>query len=152
MARIEEHVEIAAAPANVFRFCHDPARRPEWDERVIRVELLTNPPVRRGTLFRVDAGRSGRFAFTWDAEYTEFQFPTSSTVRVLDAALSSPFGTGSESWQFSSVSGGTRFTLVWDYKPRGFLARLADALGRRASTRRAIRRSLANLKAILETG
>ena len=63
-----------------------------------------------------------------------------------------PFGTGSESWQFSSTSGGTRFTLVWDYQPRGFLARLADLLGRRASTRRAIRRSLVNLKQVIEAG
>lgn len=151
MARIEEHIEIAAAPAVVFRFCHDATHRPDWDERVVHAELLTGLPVRRGTLLRVDAGRSGRFLFSWDAEYAEFQFPHSSALRVLDAAPSSPFGTGSESWVFNKVGGGTRFVLVWDYKPRGFLARVADALGRRASTRRAIKRSLANLKAVIES-
>ena len=150
MARIEDHIDIAAAPAVVFRFCHDAARRPEWDERVTRVELLTPKPVRRGTLLRIDAGRSGRFLFSWDAEYADFQFPYSSTLRVIDAAPSSPFGTGSESWQFGPAGGGTRFTLVWEYKPRGFLARIADALGQRAVTRRAIHRSLANLKELLE--
>jgi hypothetical protein len=152
VARIAEHIEIAAAPANVFRFCHDAARRPDWDGRVVRVELLTPAPVRRGTLLRIDAARSGKFLFSWDAEYAEFQFPSSSMLRVLDAAPSSPFGAGSESWQFGSTSGGTRFTLVWDYQPRGFLARVADLLGGRASTRRAIRRSLANLKRIVEGG
>ncbi len=152
MARIEERIEIVAAPAVVFRFCHDVARRPDWDERVVCVELLTTPPVRRGTLLRIDAGHSGRFLFSWDAEYAEFQFPHSSTLRVLDAAPSGPFGAGSESWEFSQVSGGTRFTLVWDYQPRGFLARVADVLGRRASTRRAVQRSLANLKAMIESG
>lgn len=152
MARIEEHIEIAAAPANLFRFCHDVARRPDWDGRVVRAKLLTPTPVRRGTLLRVDAGRAGKFLFSWDAEYAEFQFPSSSMLRVLDAAPSSPFRAGSESWQFSSTSGGTRFTLVWDYQPRGFLARLANLLGGRASTRRAIRRSLANLKRIVEAG
>jgi hypothetical protein len=50
------------------------------------------------------------------------------------------------------VGGGTRFTLVWDYKPRGVLARLADVLGGRASARRAIRHSLANLKDMIEAG
>ena len=50
------------------------------------------------------------------------------------------------------MSGGTRLTVVWDYQPRGFLARIANALGRRAATRRAIRRSLANLKAMIEAG
>ena len=150
MARIEQHIDIAAAPANVFRFCHDPARRPDWDERVVRVELLTPAPVRRGTLLRVDAGRSGTFLFSWDAEYAEFHFPSSSTLRLLDAAPSSPFNAGSENWKFSSAGGGTRFTVVWDYQPRGVLARIADRLGRRASTRRAIQRSLANLKKLIE--
>jgi hypothetical protein len=152
MARIEERVEIAAAPAVAFRFCHDSARRPQWDERVMRVELLTPEPVRRGTLIRIDASRSGRFLFSWDAEYAEFQFPYSSTLRVIDAAPSSPFRTGSESWKFGPAGGGTRFTLVWEYQPRGFLARIGEALGGRASTRRAIRRSLANLKAMIEAG
>jgi len=151
MARIEDRIEIEAAPVTVFRFCHDVAHRPDWDERVVRVELLTTPPVRRGTLVRVDAARSGRFLFSWDAEYAEFQFPRSSTLQVLDAAPSSPFRTGSESWKFGRVGGSTRFTLIWDYQPRGVLARIADVLGRRASTRRAIRRSLANLKAAIES-
>lgn len=152
MARIEAHIEIAAAPASVFRFCHDVARRPDWDERVVRVELLTSAPVRRGTLLRIDAGRSGKFLFSWDAEYAEFQFPSSSMLRVLDAAPSSPFGAGSESWQFSSAGGGTRFTLAWEYQPRGLLSRLADLLGGRASTQRAIRRSLTNLRRVIEAG
>jgi len=152
MARIEEHIEISASPSAVFRFCHDVARRPDWDERVMHVKLLSPKPVRRGTLFRIDAARAGKFAFAWDAEYAEFQFPSSSTVQVLDAAPSSPFSAGSESWQFSLVGGSTRFTLIWDYQPRGFFARVADALGRRVATRRAIKRSLANLKAVIEAG
>ena len=152
MARIEEHVEIAAAPADVFRYCHDVAHRPDWDERVVRVELLTPAPIRRGTLVRVDAGRSGKFLFCWDAEYADFQFPSASMLRVLDAAPSSPFVTGSEGWDFSRVGSGTRLTVTWEYEPRGFLGRVFDALGRRSSTRSAIRRSLANLKAAIESG
>jgi hypothetical protein len=151
MARIEEHVHVAAARADLFRFCHDVARRPQWDERVVRVKLLTSRPIRRGTLLRVDAGRAGRVLFSWDAEYADFHFPSSSTLRVLDAAPSSPFRAGTETWQFSPTAAGTRLTVVWDYQPRGVLARIADALGRRALTRRAIQRSLANLKTIIET-
>jgi len=150
MARIEDHIEIAAAPATVFKFCHDAARRPEWDERVTRVELLTSKPIRRGTLVRIDAGRSGSYLFSWDAEYTEYHFPSSSALRVIDAAPSSPFSAGTESWQFGSAGGGTRFTVVWEYKLRGIIARIGDALGRRASTHRAIHRSLVNLKELLE--
>lgn len=152
MARIEESIEIAAPPANVFRFCHELEKRPDWDVRVTRVELLTSKPVRQGTLIRVDVGRRGEALFSWDGEYTRFQYPISSTVRVLDAAPSSPFKSGSETWQFSALGNGTRLTVVWDYTPRGILSRIGDALGGRASIRRAIRRSLVNLKALIEQG
>jgi len=150
MARIKEQIQIAAPPVDVFRFCHDTEKRTEWDERVVHVELLTSPPIRRGTLIRVDVGRSGKFLFTWEGEYTGFRSPFESTVRVLDAAPSSPFKTGSESWEFGVSDEGARFTLTWEYAPRHWLARIIDALWRRSATRRAIRRSLAKLKALIE--
>ncbi len=152
MARIEESVEIAAAPANVFRFCHEPEKRPDWDERVTRVELLTSKPVRQGTLVRFDIGQAGGALFSWDGEYVRFQYPLGSTVRVLDAAPSSPFKSGTETWEFSATAMGTRVTVIWEYSPRGLLARIGDALGGRGSARRAIRRSLANLKKLVEGG
>lgn len=153
MPHIEEHIDIAAAQAELFRFCHDIARRPDWDEQVMHIELLTPRPIRLGTLVRIDSKRGGGSVFSWDAEYIGFHFPLSSRLRVIDAASSSPFGAGSESsWRFGSVSGGTRFTWVWDYQPRGILARIADGLGGRTSTQRAIRSSLANLKAMIEGG
>jgi uncharacterized membrane protein len=151
MPRIEEQIDIAVARADVFRFCHDVNRRPEWDEQVEHMELLTPRPIRQGTLLRIDA--KGGPVFTWDAEYVGYQFPSGSRVRVLDAASSSPFGRGSEvSWEFESVGSGTRLTWVWDYRPNGIIARIVDVLGRRVATQRAIKRSLANLKEMIEAG
>ena len=153
MPHIEESIDIAAPLADVFRYCHDVARRPKWDVQATHVELLSPPPIRQGTLFRIDASFGGGAVFSWDAEYVGFQFPLASRVRVIDTAPSSPFATGSEvSWQFSSVGGQTRFTWTWDYRPRGFLSRITDILGGRVSTRRAIRHSLAKLKGLLEKG
>ena len=150
MARIQESIEIAAAPMTVFRLCHDLERRPEWDERVVGVETITPPPIRRGSLIRIDAGRAGQFLFTWEAEYTTYQLPSASNLKVIDAAPSSYFKSGSEKWDLSQSGGGTRFTLTWEYQPNGIVARITDALGRRSATRRAIRRSLENLKALAE--
>ncbi len=151
MPKIVEQIEISAAPADVFRFAHDVANRPKWDVRVVRMELLTPSPVRSGTLFRVDAGSGGYVSFSWDGEVMAYHFPHSSSIRVMDAAPSSPFTRGStESWEFSSTGSGTRVTISRDYRTRGFLGRLGDALGGRASARRAIRRSLANLKRLIE--
>jgi ribosome-associated toxin RatA of RatAB toxin-antitoxin module len=150
MPNIEESIEIAVSPATVFKLCHDVTRWPEWNDRVVGVEMLSPKPVRRGTLLSIDAGRAGDFSFSWDAEYTEFQFPHISTLRVINAAASSPFKAGSESWKFDSMGGGTRVTVIWDYEHRNFIARIADMLGRRIATRSAIRRSLAGLKALAE--
>jgi hypothetical protein len=69
---------------------------------------------------------------------------------VIDAAPSSYFVTGSEEWRFETSNAGTLFTLTWDYRPRGLIGRVADALVRRGTTRRAIKRSLENLKALAE--
>jgi uncharacterized membrane protein len=152
MPHIQEHIDIAAARADVFRFCHDIKRRPDWDEQVEHVELLTPRPIRSGTLVRIDAKQGGAI-FTWDAEYVAYQFPSGSRMRVIDAAPTSPFARGSEvSWRFESVGPGTRLTWVWDYRPNGFVARIIDALGRRTATQRAIRRSLASLKQVIESG
>ena len=153
MPHIEESIDIAAPIGDVFRYCHDITRRPKWDVQVSGVELLSPAPVRQGTLFRIDANFGGGAVFSWDAEYVGFQFPLASRVRVIDTAPSSPFAAGSEvSWQFSSVGGLTHFTWTWDYKPRGFLSRITDALGGQAATRRGIRHSQAKLKELLEKG
>lgn len=152
MPRIEEWVDIVAPPTTVFRLCHDLDRRPEWDERVMHVELLTSKPIRTGTLLGIDACHSGGSVFSWEAEYTSLQFPRGSELRVIDAAPSAWFGSGGEEWQFGSVGDGTRFTLIWDYQPRGFLGRILDILFRSASMRRDIKRSLANLKGMVESG
>jgi hypothetical protein len=151
--RIEQSVDIAASQPEVFRFCHDVARRSNWDAQVARVELLTPPPVRQGSLLRFDASQAGRSVFSWDAEVVSFKSPHSSQLRVIDAASSSPFAPGSQlSWQFSLVGGRTRLTWVWDYQPRGLIARIMDRLGGHASTQRAIHASLHKLKTLLEAG
>jgi hypothetical protein len=151
MARIEVSVDIAAPRTDVFLFCHNLDRRPEWDDRVVGAELITQAPLRRGSLIRIDAGRSGRFKYTWEAELVNYQLPSSSTMKVIDAAPSSPFKSGTEHWEFSQTADGTHFAIVWEYQPRGILSRISDALGGRSATRIAIRRSLKNIKTSLET-
>ncbi|HDQ73212.1 MAG TPA: hypothetical protein ENN19_14135 [Chloroflexi bacterium] len=152
MPRIKERIDVSAPPSDVFRFCHDFDRRPEWDERISAIEVLSSGPVRRGTLMSIDACRGGEYVFSWDAELADYSFPHSSTLRVVTVARSSPFRDGSEQWTFDKANGGTRVTVVWAYEARGLLARLAGALWRRAGTRRDIRRTLNNLKQAVEAG
>ena len=151
MPRIQESIEINIPRADVFKFCHDIGRRPEWDEQVAHIELLSPKPIRQGTLLSIDA--KGGAVFSWDAEYVAYQFPSESKLRVLDVARTAPFGRGSElRWQFAQSGGSTRMSWVWDYKANGIIASILDMLGKRVMTRRAIKRSLANLKQVLESG
>jgi hypothetical protein len=113
--------------------------------------MITPPPVRRGSVIRIDAGRSGQYQFTWDAEYTSYQMPSGSALKVLDAAPSAPFKSGTETWRFDQTGEGTTFGVVWEYQPRGIINRITDALGRRAATGRAIRASLENAKSQIES-
>ena len=76
-----------------------------------------------------------------------------STLKAIDTASASPFARGSVmTWEFDSTGSGTRMTWVWDYKPRGFIASIVDVLGRRSATHRAIKRSMQNLKSLVEAG
>jgi uncharacterized protein YndB with AHSA1/START domain len=152
MARIEASIDIAAPTVDVFRYCHNLDHRPLWDERVVGAEMITPAPIRRGSLVRIEAGRAGQFHFTWDGEYIEYVLPRRSTLKVLDAAPSSPFKSGTETWEFAKVDNGTRLSLTWEYQSSGLLATISDTLGKRGGTRRAIQRSLKNLKALIEAG
>lgn len=152
MPIIQDSIDIQSAPADLFRYCHDIAARPLWDDRVLRVKLLSTAPIRSGTLIRVDAARAGTYAYSWDAEYAQFRFPSGSTLRVIDAAPSSPFVRGStETWTLTSSGGMTRFDLNWNYVTKGFVGKLLDRLVGRSSMKRAIRRSLGNLKKNMES-
>jgi hypothetical protein len=150
MPRFEEQINIARRPTDVFRLCHDIARRAEWDERVTRAQILTQKPIRRGTVVRIDTRPAIGGVFSWEGEFVDYSFPGSSRVEVIDAAPSSYFVAGSEEWHFESSGRGTLFTLTWDYRPRGLIGRIADALMRRSSIHRAIKQSLENLKRMAE--
>jgi uncharacterized protein YndB with AHSA1/START domain len=151
MPRLKEQIEIARCPTEVFRLCHDVDRRPEWDERLMRIQVLTPKPVRSGTVVRIDTQLATGKVFSWEGELVDYSFPSRSTVEVIDAAPSSYFVTGSEEWRLETSNGGTVFTLAWDYSPRGLIGRIVDVLMRRGTIRRAIRQSLENLKELAET-
>jgi uncharacterized membrane protein len=151
MTRIEEQIEIAARSSDAFRFCHDLERRPDWDERISRVNLLSPKPIRRGSVVRIDTNpASGGAVFSWEAEFAEYHYPSSSRLKVIDAAPSSYFVDGTEAWRFGRSGSRTTVAITWKYQPRGILGRIAD-LFRRRTIRQAIRQSLENLKQTLET-
>jgi len=150
MPRLEEQITIARRPSDVFRLCHDMDLRAEWDERVTDVQILTHKPIRTGTVVRVDTHPAVGTLFSWEGEFVDHSFPSSSRLEVIDAAPSSYFAAGFEEWRFETSGAGTLVKLTWDYQPRGLIGRIVDALMRRGKTHRAIKQSLENLKELAE--
>jgi hypothetical protein len=99
---------------------------------------------------RIDVRPPIGSVFSWEGEFADYSFPSSSRVEVIDAAPSSYFVTGSEEWRLETSNTGTLFTMTWDYRPRGLIGGIADALMGRGTTRRAIQQSLENLKELAE--
>jgi len=130
--------------------CHDMDRRPEWDERVSRAEVLTTGPVRRGTVIRFDSDPAVGNVFSWDAEVVHFHYPSSATLEVIDVAPSSSFAGGSETWRFDGSAQSTRLTVVWEYRPKGLIGRLLDFLVGRRANAGALKQSLRNVKTAME--
>jgi len=55
---VENTVEIARAPEEVFDYCTDLSREPEWNPRTRYVEKLTDGPVGLGTRHRGSGSRA----------------------------------------------------------------------------------------------
>ncbi len=151
MTGIVEKIEVGSRPRDVFRLCHDADRRPEWDERVARFRVLTPKPIRSGSLVRVDTQpATGGVVFSWEGEFVEYAYGSRSRLEVIDAARSSYFVSGSETWEVGRSGDGARVVFTWEYVPRGILGRIADTLVRRRQIRQAIVQSLKNLKRTAE--
>lgn len=54
MADVDNAVEIARSPEDVFDYCVDLAREPEWNPKARRVEKLTEGPIGLGTPFEAE--------------------------------------------------------------------------------------------------
>ncbi len=153
MPQLKAQIDIEVPRADVFRFCHDLQNWQEWADQIEAVEMLTPKPLRRGTLLRIDARQGGGAVYSWEAEVVDYQMPSASRVKAIDTASSCPFAAGSEMvWEFESSGAGTRFKWTWKYSPRGIIASIFDFLGRRSSTQKAMRRSMSNLKTLIESG
>ena len=80
MPVVESHATVAAPPADVFAFLHDPAQRPVWD---VAVDLcnLEGEDVVAGSRLHL---RGRRKAPSWVGEYVEVATPRRSVLRLVD--------------------------------------------------------------------
>ena len=123
MAHVEGEIFIGRPPDEVFDFVADERNEPEYNQRLVRVDKLSDGPIGPGTQFRAEvATRSGTTPMT--IEWTRFERPArlDSATRMKSMEI---FG----GLTFDPVEGGTRMRWSWEIKPRGGLRLLGPLIG-----------------------
>ncbi len=134
---------IHAPLADVAAYASDPSHAPEWYDNITSVEWQTSPPAGVGTRVAFVARFLGRqLAYTY--EFVEFVADERLVMRTAHGPF--PMET-TYTWRSASV-GTTHMTLRNHGEPAGFSKLVAPFMA--AAMRRANRKDLAKLRAILE--
>jgi uncharacterized protein YndB with AHSA1/START domain len=136
---IEHAVEIRRSPDEVFDYCTDLRREPEWNPRTRRIEKLTDGPIGLGTRFLGEWIRGDPMTI----ELVRFERPTAwASVGRSRRLVANSDG------QVSKTPSGVRLTIRMELQPQGALRFLMPVLG--MVMRRREQRNLRAIKAALE--
>lgn len=142
---VQTEIEIERTRSEVAAYASDPDNAPAWYENIKAVEWMSPGPLSVGSRIRFVAQFLGRrLAYTY--EVTAMALDERFTMRTAEGPF--PMET-TYTWQTTS-NGGTKMTLRNRGGPSGF-SKLAAPLVATAM-RRANRKDLARLKALLEVG
>lgn len=142
MARIEESVEIKRPTDKVFAYMADPKTWPRWDSGLVKAEQMSPGQMGIGATLQGDMRAMGR-RMAWTARVTEYE-----PNKKWGGSISFPSMQLEEHFIFDSIEGGTKLTRVYDVQFGGLLKLLAPMVV--SSMRSGSKKSLANLKSILE--
>jgi carbon monoxide dehydrogenase subunit G len=114
MPVIEQRASVAATPADVFAFLHDPAQRPVWDTSV-GLCRLEGESVAAGARVHL---RGRRKAPSWVGEYVEVDAPSRSVLRLVEG-VGMPFADYRQTIEVAADGGRTAVVLRLEYGVRG---------------------------------
>jgi hypothetical protein len=137
---MENAIDIARSPVDVFDFCSDLCNEMEWSPGYMKsVERLTTGPIGVGTRYRAEWRQGGPNT----VEYARFERPTSWEAVSESKSLSMVF-----QGRVEPTPTGSRLVIRMELRPRG-LARLAAPVLNRVMQRQEIH-NLAAIKSTLE--
>ena len=150
MAKYDTSIDIDAPIEIVWALTQSAERRPEWDGRVNRVELLNADTQKKGTIMRTLGKAWGR-PFYFDLETVVFE-PGSKCAVVLVGSKGMPFVKGGGTWKYEEL-GDTRcrFRATQNFTPKDtLLGRIADRFMYQSYLARTTEQSLKLLKKVAE--
>ena len=142
MARIEESVEIKRPVDKVFAYQTEAKSWPEWQSFIMEAEQTSQGHIGVDTTFR-GTNRMMGLSMKWAAKVTEYE-----PNRKWGKNITSGSMIIEEHVTFDPIEIGTRFTIVYDMKVGGFLKLFSPMVV--SSMRKETKKSLSNLKSILE--
>jgi hypothetical protein len=135
----ENAVDIARSAEDVFDYCVDLTREPEWNPKAKRVEKVTDGPIGFGTRYEAEFLQGSPMTI----DFVRFERPLAwesvARSRRLDAK-----GEG----RVSATESGARLVMRMELRPKGTLRLLRPILGR--FMHRQEERNLAAIKQALE--
>ena len=122
MPSIEERIEIARSPEEVFDYLVQAEKLPVWDVSVVKAEEVGAGPTGLGTRTAGASKIMGR-QFDWTTEVTEFDRPSRVTYTSVDGRVQF-----CASYVLEAAGDGTRLTSRIDAESGlgGVFGRLAD--------------------------
>jgi len=142
MARVEESVEIKCPVDKVFAYTTEAKSWPEWQSIIPEAEQTSQDPVGVSTTFRGTVHMMG-LSMNWTANVTEYE-----PNRKFDKNITSGAMIIEQHNTYNPVKGRVKFTISYDIKVRGVFKLFSPMLV--SSMRKELKKSLSNLKNILE--
>jgi hypothetical protein len=139
VTRVEDVVEIARSPEDVFDYCVDLAHEPEWNPKARHVVKLTDGPVGLGTRFEAEFLKGDAMTI----EFVRFERPAAWQTVARSPRLDAK-GEG----RVSATESGARLVMCMELNPKGALRLLLPILGRFMHHQQ--ERNLAAIKQALE--
>jgi uncharacterized membrane protein len=142
MAKIEESVDIQRPLDEVFAYTTEAKSWPKWQSFIVEAEQTSQGPMGVGTTFKGTNRMMGR-TMKWTAKVTEYEPNRTWAKNIICGSVIIE-----ERMTYEPLEGRIKFTIVYDMKVGGFL-KLFSAMVL-SSTRKETKKSLSNLKSILE--
>ena len=142
MARIEESVDIKRPADKVFAYTTDAKTWTKWQSTFPEAEQTSQGPVGIGTTFRGSIHMMG-LTMKWTAKATEYEANRKFGKNITCGSI-----INEQHNTYSPTDGDTKFTIVYDMKIGGFMKLFSPMIV--SSMRKELKKSLGNLKRILE--
>ena len=143
MSRIEESIEIKCPVEEVFAYTTEAKSWSKWQSFIPEAAQTSQGPMDVGTTFEGVSRMMGR-DMKWTAITTRYELNKKWAKNIASGSLAIE-----EHMAYNPVEGGTNFTIVYIMKASRFLKLISVLLTR--SMRKETKKSLGNLKSILET-